>query len=339
MQNNELDTAVNYLKDKHVLVTGGAGFIGSNIVGFLLNNNIRVSVLDDLSTGRYSNIEEYESNDLFRFIKGDISDYDVCLKALDGIDLVTNQAALGSVPRSIELPHNTHRVNATGFLNMLHAVKEKGVKRFVYASSSSVYGNSTNSPKKIGEEGELLSPYAVTKRLNEEYAKVYHKLHQTETVGLRYFNVFGPKQDPNGVYAAAIPKFIDIMMNGKQITINGDGEQTRDFTFVKNAVKANVLGLSVDNPNAYGNAFNVACGEYLSLNGVIDAVKNGLSVRGKFNENTTIVHGPDRPGDVRDSLADITSTSKELKYINPIRFDQGMDIYLDSLLKQNQESQ
>ena len=339
MLNKELETSINYLKDKHVLVTGGAGFIGSNIVGFLLSNNIRVSVLDDLSTGRYSNIEEFESNDLFRFIKGDISDYDVCLKALDGIDLVTNRAALGSVPRSIELPHNTHRVNATGFLNMLHAVKEKGIKRLVYASSSSVYGNSKNSPKKIGEEGELLSPYAVTKRLNEEYAKVYHKLHQTETIGLRYFNVFGPKQDPNGVYAAAIPKFIDIMMNGKQITINGDGEQTRDFTFVMNAVKANVLGLSVDNPEAYGNAFNVACGEFLSLNGVIGAIKKGLSASNKFNEKTTIVNGPDRPGDVRDSLADISSTSKELNYTNPIRFDQGMEIYLETLLRENQESQ
>ena len=333
MPNNELDIAVNCLKNKHVLVTGGAGFIGSNIVGFLLKNEIRVSVLDNLSTGRYSNIEEFESNDLFHFINGDITDYNDCLSALEGIDVVTHQAALGSVPRSIELPHNTHRVNATGFLNMLQAVNEKGVKRFVYASSSSVYGNSKNSPKKIGEEGELLSPYAVTKRLNEEYAKVYYKLHKTETIGLRYFNVFGPKQDPNGVYAAAIPKFIDIMLNGEQITINGDGEQTRDFTFVMNAVKANVLGLSVDNDQAYGKTFNVACGEYLSLNGVIGAVKKGLIDSGKYNQNTTIVNGPDRPGDVRDSLADITSTTSELRYNNPIRFDDGMEIYLKYILK------
>tara|TARA_B110000285_G_scaffold131740_1_gene147859 strand:- start:11028 stop:12032 length:1005 start_codon:yes stop_codon:yes gene_type:complete len=333
MPNKELTIAVTNLKNSHILVTGGAGFIGSNIVDFLLKNEIEVSVLDDLSTGRYSNLEEFESNSLFHFIKGDITNYDDCLKALDGIDLVSHQAALGSVPRSIQLPHNTHRVNATGFLNMLQAVNEKGIKRFVYASSSSVYGNSKNSPKKIGEEGELLSPYAVTKRLNEEYAKVYHKLHQTETIGLRYFNVFGPKQDPNGVYAAAIPKFIDIMMKGKQITINGDGEQTRDFTFVMNAVKANILGLSIDNPEAYGNAFNVACGEYLSLNGVMTEIKKGLSASGHFNEDTTIVNGPDRPGDVRDSLADITETKKHLNYSNPIRFDEGMEIYLKNILK------
>ncbi len=333
MPNKEINIALNNLKNKHVLVTGGAGFIGSNIVGFLVNNGIQVSVLDDLSTGRYSNLEEFESNNLFRFIKGDIANYEDCLNALEGIDVVSHQAALGSVPRSIELPHNTHRVNATGFLNMLQAVNEKGVKRFVYASSSSVYGNTKNSPKRIGEEGELLSPYAVTKRLNEEYAKVYHKLHQTETIGLRYFNVFGPNQDPNGVYAAAIPKFIDKMLKGEQIIINGDGEQTRDFTFVMNAVKANVLGLSVDNPNAYGNAFNVACGEYLSLNGVIISIKDGLKMTGDFNENTTIVNGPDRPGDVRDSLADITSTTSELSYNNPIRFDDGMEIYLKYILK------
>ena len=333
MPNKEINIALNNLKNKHVLVTGGAGFIGSNIVGFLLNNGIQVSVLDDLSTGRYSNLEEFESNKLFRFIKGDIANYEDCLNALEGIDVVSHQAALGSVPRSIELPHNTHRVNATGFLNMLQAMNEKGVKRFVYASSSSVYGNTKNSPKRIGEEGELLSPYAVTKRLNEEYAKVYHKLHQTETIGLRYFNVFGPKQDPNGVYAAAIPKFIDKMLKGEEIIINGDGEQTRDFTFVMNAVKANVLGLSIDNPNSYGNAFNVACGEYLSLNGVISSIKDGLKMTGDFNENTTIVNGPDRPGDVRDSLADISTTTAELQYNNPIRFIDGMEIYLKTVLQ------
>ncbi|MBL1281157.1 MAG: NAD-dependent epimerase/dehydratase family protein [Fluviicola sp.] len=325
--------AIERLQGKHILVTGGAGFIGSNLVGFLLENNIRISVLDNLATGRWSNLEEFKSNDLFTFINGDITDFDTCLKAMDGIDAISHQAALGSVPRSIELPHNTHNVNATGFLNMLQAAKEKKIKRFVYASSSSVYGNSANSPKRIGEEGELLSPYAVTKQLNEEYAKVYYKLHQLETVGLRYFNVFGPKQDPNGVYAAAIPKFIDKMMTGEQITINGDGEQTRDFTFVMNAVQANILGLSVENDEAYGKAFNVACGEFLSLNGVIDAIKVGLLENNRFNEGTTIVNGPDRPGDVRDSLADISNTINLLNYENPIRFDEGMKTYLEYILK------
>lgn len=333
MLNKNLNEAINRLQGKHVLVTGGAGFIGSNLVGFLLENNIQVSVLDNLATGRMSNLTEFEGNDHFNFINGDITDYNTCLEALNGIDVISHQAALGSVPRSIELPHNTHNVNATGFLNMIHAAKEKGVKRFVYASSSSVYGNSANSPKKIGEEGELLSPYAVTKRLNEEYAKVYHKLHEVESIGLRYFNVFGPKQDPNGVYAAAIPKFIDKMLNGDQITINGDGEQTRDFTYVMNAVKANVLGLSVDNTDAYGKSFNVACGEYLSLNGVIDAIKVGLSSHNRFSSETTIVNGPDRPGDVRDSLADITNTNNQLGYENPIRFDTGMKSYLEYILR------
>jgi len=324
MQNNNLLSAVENLQEKHILVTGGAGFIGSNLVGFLLENKIRVSVLDNLATGRLSNLDEFQNNPLFTFIEGDITNYETCLNALNGIDAVSHQAALGSVPRSIEFPHNTHSVNATGFLNMLHAVKEKGLKRFVYASSSSVYGNSQNSPKKIGEEGELLSPYAVTKRLNEEYGKVYHKLHSIETVGLRYFNVFGPKQDPNGVYAAAIPKFIDKMLSGDEIIINGDGEQTRDFTYVLNAVQANVLGLSTENSQAFGKAFNVACGEYLSLNGMIAAIKEQLIGLGVFNENSSIVNGPDRLGDVRDSLADIQQTIEQLGYSNFIKFEEGI---------------
>lgn len=319
-----LAVATELLKNKHVLVTGGAGFIGSNLVEFLLKNEIRVSVLDNLSTGRISNLEEFKSNPLFTFIEGDITDFDTCRKALIGIDVVSHQAALGSVPRSIEFPLNTHAVNATGFLNMLHAAKENGVKRFVYASSSSVYGNSVASPKRIGDEGDLLSPYAVTKRLNEEYAKVYNKLHQMESVGLRYFNVFGPKQDPNGVYAAAIPKFIDKMLKGEQIIINGDGEQTRDFTYVDNAVKANVLGLTTTNSKAFGNAFNIACGEYLSLNNVIDEIRKHLGILGIYNNSTSIINGPERVGDIRDSLADISLTKELLDYNDPVKFDQGI---------------
>jgi len=330
---SKLDFAIGRLKGMHVLITGGAGFIGSNLVGFLLENDIRVSVLDNLSTGKRNNLAEFNNNPLFNFIEGDITDFNKCLSALEGIDAISHQAALGSVPRSIEFPHNTHNVNATGFLNMLHAAKEKGIKRFVYASSSSVYGNSTTSPKKIGDEGELLSPYAVTKRLNEEYASVYNKLHGMQTIGLRYFNVFGPKQDPNGVYAAAIPKFIDKMINGDELTINGDGEQTRDFTYVKNAVKANALALSLENDSAYGETYNVACGEYFSLNDVVNSVKETLQKYEQYNDACTIVNGPDRPGDIRDSLADITKTTEQLGYEDLHYFDQGISEYLGMLCK------
>lgn len=326
-----LDQAIESIKDKHALVTGGAGFIGSNIVAFLLEHGLKVSVLDNLSTGKRSNLKEFMDHPNFHFIEGDITDYNTCLNAIHGVDIISHQAAMGSVPRSIEFPHNTHNVNATGFLNMLHAAKESGVKRFVYASSSSVYGDNTVSPKGIGMEGELLSPYAVTKRLNEEYGKVYHKLHKMETIGLRYFNVFGPKQDPNGVYAAAIPKFISKMMDGETLTINGDGEQTRDFTYVKNAVKANVLALATTNEETYGSVFNVACGQYFSLNQVVNAIKNSLISYGKYNEACEIVHGPDRPGDIRDSLADISLTTKQLGYDNLDLFEDGIDVYLRML--------
>jgi len=335
MLSKNIKQALEKLTNSHVLVTGGAGFIGSNIVGFLLENNIRVSVLDNLATGRISNLEEFFDNSLFTFIEGDITDYDTCVNALKGIDVVTHQAALGSVPRSIEFPHNTHMVNATGFLNMLHATKESGINRFVYASSSSVYGNSKVSPKNIGDEGELLSPYAVTKKLNEDYAKVYHKLHNIQTIGLRYFNVFGPKQDPNGVYAAAIPKFIDKMISGDELTIHGDGGQTRDFTFVMNAVNANILGLTTETQGAFGNAFNVACGEYFSLNDVVQEIRENLLERNKFNTSCKMVNGSDRPGDIRDSLANIARTEQFLGYNEPIYFKDGMKIYCDWLEQSN----
>jgi nucleoside-diphosphate-sugar epimerase len=321
---------MNALEGKKVLVTGGAGFIGSNLVEALLNLGASVIVLDNLETGRYENLVGFEKNPLFQFLKGDIRNQEDCLKALDGVDVISHQAALGSVPRSVEFPHNTHAVNATGFLNMLHAAKEKGVKRFVYASSSSVYGDSTISPKTIGSEGNLLSPYAVTKALNEQYAAVYARLHKMETVGLRYFNVFGPKQDPNGVYAAAIPKFVDRMIKGEEITIHGDGEQTRDFTYVKNAVKANLLALSTENEAAFGRAYNVACGHFFTLNAVIQSIKTVLIQQGRYNDNSTVVHGPERNGDIRHSLADISETINDLNYKDYWHFDQGMKEYLSN---------
>jgi nucleoside-diphosphate-sugar epimerase len=319
---------LNSLKGKKVLVTGGAGFIGSNLVEALLDLGTEVTVLDNLETGRSENLDEFNARSGFTFIQGDISDPVVCQEAVKGIDAVTHQAALGSVPRSITFPHRTHDVNGTGFLNMLHAAKEEGIKRFVYASSSSVYGDSTISPKTIGSEGNLLSPYAVTKKLNEQYAAVYARLHSMETIGLRYFNVFGAKQDPHGVYAAAIPRFIEAMRTGGKITIHGDGEQTRDFTYVKNAVKANLLALSTVETISFGRVYNVACGEYFTLNSVIDSIKEILVQQGFFHPETLIENGPERIGDIRHSLADISETVKDLNYTDIINFRQGIKEYL-----------
>lgn len=318
------------LEKKHVLVTGGAGFIGSNIVEKLLNSDVSVTVLDNLSTGKFENIEEFISNSNFKFIKGDICDFETCLNALEGIDLVCHQAALGSVPRSIEFPHKTHEVNATGFLNMLHASKEKGIKRFVYASSSSVYGDSDKSPKLEGEEGNLLSPYAVTKQLNEKYASVYFQLHGIETIGLRYFNIFGPKQDPNGVYAAVIPKFISRLRSGEDLIINGNGFQTRDFTYVKNAVNANYLSLFSENKEATGKVYNVACNGSFTLNYVVESLKNGLLNKG-IQSKSNIVFGPERQGDIKHSLANINAIKYYLGYKPLYSFQEGINEYIESL--------
>jgi nucleoside-diphosphate-sugar epimerase len=316
---------------KHVLVTGGAGFIGSNIVEKLLNSDVKVTVLDNLSTGKLENIEEFKTNPDFNFIKGDICDFDTCLNSMNGVDAICHQAALGSVPRSIEFPHKTHEVNATGFLNMLHAAKEKGIKRFVYASSSSVYGDSPKSPKVEGEEGDLLSPYAVTKQLNEKYAKVYHQLHGMETIGLRYFNIFGPKQDPNGVYAAAIPKFIARLKNNEDVVLHGDGLQTRDFTYVKNAVNANFLSLFTENKEATGTVYNVACNDSFTLIHVVEALKIGLKLNG-VNSNSKIVNGPERAGDIKHSLANIAAIETNLGYKPLYSFQEGVDEYISTLI-------
>ncbi len=315
---------------KHVLITGGAGFIGSNIVEKLLNSDVQVTVLDNLSTGRIENIEEFSQNPDFKFIKGDICDFEICFNVLEGVDMVCHQAALGSVPRSIEFPHKTHEVNATGFLNMLHAAKERGIKRFVYASSSSVYGDSSISPKVEGEEGNLLSPYAVTKQLNEKYAKVYSQLHGMETIGLRYFNIFGPKQDPNGVYAAAIPKFIARLKSNEDVVLHGDGLQTRDFTYVKNAVNANFLALFSDNKEATGKVYNVACNDSFTLIHVVDSLKNGLLKKG-VDSKSNIVFGPERPGDIKHSLANIGSIEKNLGYKPLYTFQEGVDEYVGGM--------
>lgn len=320
------------LKGKNILVTGGAGFIGSNLTEALLDAGARVTVLDNLSTGFRNTIEEFAHRADFSFIEGDIRDHATCMKALKGMDAVSHQAALGSVPRSLEFPLITHDVNATGFLTMLEAARESGVRRFVYASSSSVYGDSQASPKQEGQEGNALSPYAVTKQLNEQYAGVYARLHAMETIGLRYFNVFGPRQNPEGVYAAAIPRFLEKMKNGGEIVVNGDGLQTRDFTFVRNAVLANILSLTAENAAAFGNVFNVACGRSLVLNDVIASLADGLKKR-KIVPRHTIVHGPGRKGDIRDSLASVERAGRLLGYEPLFTFEEGIEEYLSYNLR------
>tara|TARA_R110002020_G_scaffold25049_9_gene81488 strand:+ start:26 stop:1000 length:975 start_codon:yes stop_codon:yes gene_type:complete len=295
---------------KHAfLITGGAGFIGSNLVAYLLQNNAKkVRVLDNLATGFMKNLEPFQNNPSFEFLEGDIRNLETCKKAMEGIDFVSHQAALGSVPRSINDPITSNEVNVTGFLNMLVAQKEsESVKRLVYAASSSTYGDSKNLPKVEDTIGKPLSPYAVTKLVNELYADVFFKTYGTQTIGLRYFNVFGPNQSPTGAYAAVIPLFMQALKDEKTPTINGDGEQTRDFTFVQNAVQANVRAFFAKE-EAINEVFNVAFGERISLNTLWEDLKNISGKEVKAN------YGPPRKGDVRDSLANIDKARKLLGY-------------------------
>ncbi len=294
------------------LVTGGAGFIGSNIVKYLLKYGAKkVRVLDNLSNGYLENIQEFMDNPFFEFLEGDIRDLETCKKAMQGIDYVSHQAALGSVPRSIDNPIRTNEANVSGYLNMLVAQKESDtVKRLVYAASSSTYGDSKALPKVEDNIGNPLSPYAVTKLVNELYADVFYKTYGTELIGLRYFNVFGPKQSPNGAYAAVIPLFMQALKDGESPTIYGDGGQTRDFTYVENAVQANVCAFFADD-KAINNVYNIAFGDRISLNTLWDDLK---TISGK---EITAEYGPARRGDVRDSLADISKAKSLLGY-NPL---------------------
>ena len=303
------------------LITGGAGFIGSNLVAYLLGNNAKkVRVLDNLATGFRKNLDAFQKNPGFEFLEGDIRDLETCKKAMDGIDYVSHQAALGSVPRSINDPLTSNEVNVTGFLNMLVAQKEsESVKRLVYAASSSTYGDSKNLPKVEDTIGKPLSPYAVTKLVNELYADVFHKTYGTETIGLRYFNVFGPNQSPTGAYAAVIPLFMQALKDKKSPTINGDGEQTRDFTFVQNAVQANVRAFFAKE-EAVNEVFNVAYGERISLNTLWENLKSISGI------DITATYGPPRKGDVRDSLANIDKARKLLEYNPLFSVNQGLQL-------------
>ncbi|MBS1778508.1 MAG: SDR family oxidoreductase [Bacteroidetes bacterium] len=301
------------------LVTGGAGFIGSHITEYLLKNGAgKVRVLDNFLTGLRENIDLFTGYPNFEFIEGDIRDFETCKKACEGVDYVSHQAALGSVPRSVKDPVTSNEVNVSGFLNMITAAKDAGVKSFVYASSSSVYGDEPNLPKTEDRVGNPLSPYAVTKKTNELYADVFAKLYGMKVVGLRYFNVFGPRQDPNGPYAAVIPLFVSGILSQTPVYINGDGEQTRDFTYVDNAVQANIRGMLTDNTDAFGQAYNVAVGENFSVNFLYESIREML---GKDHQPT---YREERAGDIRNSLADISKASKLLGYQPTKRFLNGL---------------
>ena len=304
----------------NILVTGGAGFIGSNLVAALLNDDRigLVRVLDNLSNGYRENIKEFESNPNFEFLEGDICDHDTCLKAMEGIHKVSHQAALGSVPRSIENPMLTDRVNVGGTVNVLHAAVEKKIERAVLAFSSSTYGDHPGLPKVEDKIGNPLSPYAVSKAADEMYAQVFNRTYGLNFVGLRYFNVFGPKQNPDNPYAAVIPLFCKAFMEGQPCQINGDGLTSRDFTYVDNAVQANMKGLFTDNQDALNQVYNVACGEQTTLLEMVDYLKE---ISGKKLDP---IHKDERPGDVKHSLADIGKIRRLLGYEPTVNMREGL---------------
>ena len=299
------------------LVTGGAGFIGSNLCEAILKLGYKVRCLDDLSTGKQENVDLFIDNTNYSFIKGDIKDLNTCMDACEGVDFVLNQAAWGSVPRSIEMPLFYCMNNIMGTLNMLEAARQKGVKKFVYASSSSVYGDEPVLPKREGREGNLLSPYAVSKRADEEWAKQYTKHYGLDTYGLRYFNVFGRRQDSNGAYAAVIPKFIKQLINGERPTINGDGQQSRDFTYIENVIEAN-LKACLASHDAAGEAFNIAYGGREYLNDIYKGLVEALGV------DIEPIYGPDRAGDIKHSNADISKAKELLGYEPDWNFERGI---------------
>lgn len=309
-------------KDTVFLVTGGAGFIGSNLCEAILNAGYKVRCLDNLSTGKQENVDLFSGNDRYTFIQADIRDLDACLAACDGIDYVLHQAAWGSVPRSIEMPVLYEDINIRGTLNMMEAARRTGVKKFVYASSSSVYGDSPILPKKEGQEGNLLSPYALTKQVDEEYGKLYTKLYNLDTYGLRYFNVFGRRQDPDGAYAAVIPKFIKQLLNDERPVINGDGKQSRDFTYIDNVVQAN-LRACLAGKEAAGQAYNIAYGGREYLLDIYYALCNAL------NKNIDPIFGPDRAGDIKHSNADISKARELLGYDPAWSFERGISAAIE----------
>ena len=302
------------LENSKVLITGGAGFIGSNLTETLLNQNNQVTVLDNFSTGKMENLLPFFSRKNFRLIVGDIRDLDRCREAVQGQEYVLHEAALGSVPRSVKDPMTTTAVNVLGFVNMLYAAQEAGVKRFVYAASSSTYGDSTVLPKVEEQIGRPLSPYAITKYANELYAENFHALYGIDTVGLRYFNVFGRRQDPDGAYAAVIPKFVKSLLEHKSPTINGDGSFSRDFTYVENVVLANQLALLAEAPEAVNQVYNIASGERMTLNELFSCLRDNLTALDGEIGRVNPVYGPVRAGDIPHSQACIEKARERLGY-------------------------
>jgi UDP-N-acetylglucosamine 4-epimerase len=300
------------------LITGAAGFIGSNLVEAVLDLGYEVRGIDNFSNGRKENIEEFMNNEKFNFIEGDIREYETCLKAAENVDYILHQAALGSVPRSMREPLIYEDNNIKGTSNMMEAARQNNVKKFVYASSSSVYGDSKELPKEEGKEGQVLSPYALTKSVKEEYAKLYTKSYDLECIGLRYFNVFGRRQDPFSEYAAVIPKFIKILKDGNQVEIYGDGEQSRDFTYIENVIEAN-LKVCLADSRAAGEAFNIAYGERFTINQIYDLMCEKLEIEREP------IYAPERPGDIKHSLADVSKAEELLNYDPDWDFKSGFE--------------
>ncbi|MGI8600862.1 MAG: SDR family oxidoreductase [Chitinophagaceae bacterium] len=317
---NKIKLPLRGLGGLNILVTGGAGFIGSNLVSYLLNLQEveKVRVLDNLATGSLKNLESFQGNKKFEFYKGDIRSYETCMEACHGMDVISHQAALGSVPRSIHDPLTSNEVNITGTLHIFNAAKEQKIRRVVYAASSSTYGDHPGLPKQEDKIGNPLSPYAVTKYVNELYARVYADVYGLELIGLRYFNVFGPNQNPAGPYAAVIPLFIKSVLDNEPPVINGDGETSRDFTYVANAVQANVQALFTDNKDALNQVYNIAFGERTTLNELFEFIKEiaGSDLAPKY--------GPERSGDVKHSLADISKARELLNYSPQVSVKEGL---------------
>lgn len=317
------------LRNKTVLVTGAAGFIGSNLCEHLVEHGVEVKALDNFATGHQHNLNHLKSKNNFEFIEGDIRDLKTCQNACKGVDFVLHQAALGSVPRSIEDPINTNTANIDGFLNMLVASRDQGVKRFVYAASSSTYGDSKSLPKVEDVIGKPLSPYAITKYVNELYAQNFKLTYDLDTVGLRYFNVFGRKQDPKGAYAAVIPKFVIQLMKHESPTINGDGTYSRDFTYIDNVIQMNVLAITTSNHEALNQVYNTAVGDRTTIKDMTELLKEYLSAYDPKIADIKIKHGPNRKGDVPHSLASIEKAQKLMGYTPTHEFKEGLKEAVD----------